>query len=152
MEGTVFNTWSKANRRRKRIIREDQKYLEARVRRFLRNYLSADEMQKHQYYEAVAGASAGCQPAHSISDLESEQVAEAVADVANQVVRRRLQTGKGNQDRLATFITDAYATVAVAHHRAAGVYIHEDQMLQLGTAAVHLLTMATSHMMNHSKH
>ena len=143
--------WSNVNRRRRRIIREDRKYLEARVRRFLRSYLSADAMQKPQYYEVVAGASAGCQPEYSISDLESDQMAEATAEAANKVVRRRQQTGRDRQDSLATFITDAYATVAVAYHRAAGVYIDDKKMQQLGTAAVHLLTMATSHMMAQSK-
>src|SRR5258708_5005438 len=85
MEGTKLFRWSNVNRRRRRIIREDRKYLEARVRRFLRSYLSADAMQKPQYYEVVAGASAGCQPEYSISDLESDQTAEAAAEAANKV-------------------------------------------------------------------
>ena len=42
----------------------------------------------------------------------------------------------------------AYATVAVAYRRAAGVYAIDEEM-QLGTAAVHLLTKATSHMKAH---
>jgi hypothetical protein len=149
--GNEVFRWSNVNRQRRRIIQEDRKYLEARVRRFLKSYLSADPMQKHQYYEAVAGASAGCQPEFSISDLESDQMAEATAEAALQVVKRRQQAGKDSQDSLAAFITDAYATVAVAYHRAAGVYIDDKTMQQLGTAAVHLLTMETSHMMAHSK-
>jgi hypothetical protein len=40
------------------------------------------------------------------------------------------------------FVTDAYATVAVAYHRAAGIYTMDKEMQELGTAAVHLLTMA----------
>ena len=44
------------------------------------------------------------------------------------------------------FVKDAYATVAIAYHRAAGVYIEDKLMQELGTAAVHLLTMATSYM------
>jgi hypothetical protein len=43
-------------------------------------------------------------------------------------------------------ITDAYATVAVAHRRAGAVYTVDEEMQQLGTAAVHLLTIATSYM------
>ena len=43
------------------------------------------------------------------------------------------------------FVTDACATVAVAYHRAAGVYVADEKMNELGTAAVHLLTMATSY-------
>ena len=41
---------------------------------------------------------------------------------------------------------DATATVAVAYRRAAGVYSTDKDMQELGTAAVHLLTMATSYM------
>jgi hypothetical protein len=47
---------------------------------------------------------------------------------------------------MATLITDAYATVAVAYRRAAGVYAMDEEMQKLGTAAVHLLTMATSYL------
>jgi len=43
------------------------------------------------------------------------------------------------------FVTDAYATVAVAYHRAAGIYSMNKEMQELGTAAVHLLTMASSY-------
>ena len=46
-------------------------------------------------------------------------------------------------------ITDAYATIAIAYHRAAGVYIEDHGMQELGTAAVHLLTMATSYVNSH---
>jgi hypothetical protein len=141
---------SRINRQRRRIIREDRKYLEARVRRFLSNYLSASEMQKSRYYEVVAGASAGCHPEHSVSHLENIQVAEMTAEMASTVVRRRLEAGKDN-DNLERIITDAYATAAVAYRRAAGRYVNDKQMQKLGTAAVHLLTMATSHMMAQSK-
>ena len=48
-------------------------------------------------------------------------------------------------DKVADFVTDACATVAVAYHRAAGVYVADEKMEKLGTAAVHLLTMATSY-------
>jgi len=55
--------------------------------------------------------------------------------------------GAGNNEAgsNATFIIDAYATVAIAYHRAAGFYGEDKPMLELGTAAVHLLTMATSY-------
>jgi len=43
-------------------------------------------------------------------------------------------------------ITEAYATVAIAYRRASAAYTEIDDMQQLGTAAVHLLTIATSHM------
>jgi hypothetical protein len=47
--------------------------------------------------------------------------------------------------RVGDFVTDACATVAVAYSRAAGVYKADADMQELGTAAVHLLTMATSY-------
>ena len=43
------------------------------------------------------------------------------------------------------FVTDACATVAVAYHRAAGAYVADEKTKELGTAAVHLLTMAKSY-------
>ena len=49
-------------------------------------------------------------------------------------------------DHMGEFVTDACATVAVAYHRAAGVYVADEKMQKLGTAAVHLLAMATSYM------
>jgi hypothetical protein len=137
--------WSKINSERRRIIRDDRKYLEARVRRLLSNYLSATEMQKPRYYEVVAGASAGCHPENAVSYLENMKIAEMTAERAKAVVRRRLATGKDNDSR-DRFINDAYATAAVAYRRAAGVYVGDERMQKLGTAAVHLLTMATSYM------
>jgi hypothetical protein len=49
------------------------------------------------------------------------------------------------------FDTDAYATAAVAYRCAAGTYVGDKQMQKLGTAAVHLLTMASSRLMAESK-
>ena len=48
--------------------------------------------------------------------------------------------------KLAALITDAYATVAIAYRRASAAYTMDEEMQQLGTAAVHLLTIATSYM------
>ena len=49
-------SWFRWNNRRRKI-REDRKYLEARARRFLKSYLAAEGATKHRYYEAVEGAS-----------------------------------------------------------------------------------------------
>ena len=46
-------------------------------------------------------------------------------------------------DLYVQFKGNACATVAVAYHRAAGVYVADEKMKELGSAAVHLLTMAT---------
>ena len=143
--------WSKVDRQRRRITRDDQRFLEARARRFLSGYLTASEVEKELYYEAVAGASSDCQPANSVSHLESKRTAELTAEVASNVARQRQQSAKYNQDGLEGFITDAYATTAIAFRRAAGIYVGDEKMLKLGTAAVHLLTMATSRMMARSK-
>ena len=143
--------WSRINRQRKRIVREDRRYLEARVRRFLSDYLSATDLQKSRYYEVVAGALAGCHPENSVSYLQNMRIAEMTAETANAVVKQRLQAEKDSYDSLEIFITDAYATAAVAYRRAAGIYVGDKQMQKLGTAAVHLLTIATSRMMAQSK-
>ena len=142
----MFSWFRRDDRRRK--IREDRKYLEARARRFLKNYLAAEGATKHRYYEAVEGASAGCHPGISDPTLEDAHIAEATAEAALKVVKQRSQRASDSHD-MATLITDAYATVAVAYRRAAGVYAIDEEMQRLGTAAVHLLTMATSHMKAH---
>ena len=139
--------WFKSERReRRRKVRLDRKYLEARSRRFLKTYLTADETRKPQFYRAVEEASQRCQPAESglpPSELEDAQIAEATSRAAMKSVLER--TALKKDDRLADFLTDAYATVGIAYHRAAGVYTMDTEMQELGTAAVHLLTMATSY-------
>jgi len=141
-------SWFRGDSRRRKI-REDRKYLEARVRRFLKSYLAAEGTTKHRYYEAVEGASTACQPGITNPALEDVHIAEATAEAALKVVKRRGQRASDSHEDLAMLITDAYATVAVAYRRAAGVYAIDQEMHRLGTAAVHLLTMATSHMKAH---
>ena len=142
----MFSWFGLDNRRRK--IREDRRYLEARARRFLKNYLEAEGATKHRYYEAVEQASAACDPGTTNPRLGDAHIAEATAEAALKVVKWRSQQVSDSHD-MATLITDAYATVAVAYRRAAGVYAIDEEMQKLGTAAVHLLTMATSHMKAH---
>jgi hypothetical protein len=145
------SNWFKYNGRRK-IIREDRRYLEARARRFLKSYLLTEWSEKNQYYEVVAGAADACRPEMSDPNMDDAQIAEATSDAALRVVRRREQTAsEDGQNHVATLITDAYATVAVAYRRAAGVYTIDVPMLQLGTAAVHLLTIANSYMIARPK-
>jgi hypothetical protein len=73
-ETTVFS-WFKPNRRRE--IRQDRKHLEARARRLLKSYLSADAPRKQRYYEVIAGAAAACQPGVSDPNLENPQLNHA---------------------------------------------------------------------------
>ena len=145
--------WLKTERReRRRRVRLDRKYLEARSRRFLKIYLDADETRKPQFYRAVDEASKRCQPAESglpPSELADAQIAEATSSAAMKIVLERIALKK--DDRLGDFVTDAYATVGIAYHRAAGVYTMDKEMQELGTAAVHLLTMATSYMGAHKE-
>jgi hypothetical protein len=142
----MFGWFRTARRERRRAVRLDRKYLEARSRRFLKIYLDADETRKPQFYRAVEDASKRCQPAVSgfpPSELEDAQIAEATSRAAMKIVLERSALKK--DDRLADFLTDAYATVGIAYHRAAGVYTMDKDLQELGTAAVHLLTMATSY-------
>jgi hypothetical protein len=125
-------------------IREDRHYLEERVRRFLENYLAADAIRKNQFY-VVAGASAACQPSIADASLQNIERAQTTSDLALNVVRSRLLQ-RADFDHVQSMITDAYATVALAHRRAAAVYTLDPEMQKLGTAAVHLVTMATSYM------
>lgn len=135
----------KAGGRRKKI-RQDRVYLEARARRFLKAYLAADSVRRQRFYEAVEGASAACHPGPTDSMAEDAQIAEATAAAAFKVVIARDERGADARDSTTGFITDAYATVAIAYRRAAGAYLLEEDLQKLGTAAVHLLTMATSYL------
>jgi hypothetical protein len=135
-------------RDRREKVRFDRKHLEARARRFLKAYLAADETRKPNFYRAVEDASQKCHPAETDYELEDAQIAEATADAAMKVVSDRTDKDADHEGgRISAFITDSYATVAVAYHRAAGIYVEDGEMLELGTAAVHLLTIATSYVM-----
>ena len=146
----VFGWFKSEKRERRRKIKLDRKHLEARARRFLKSYLNADETRKPQFYRAVEEASKQCQPVKSglpPPELEDAQIAEATSGAAMKMVLGREERGALKKDeRISDFVTDAYATVGVAYHRAAGVYTMDKEMQELGTAAVHLLTMATSYM------
>jgi len=148
----VFRWFKSEERERRRKIKLDRKHLEARSRRFLKSYLNADETRKPQFYRAVEEASKQCQPVKSglpPPELEDAQIAEATSGAALQMVLAREERG-ALDDRISDFVTDAYATVGIAYHRAAGVYTMDKEMQELGTAAVHLLTMATSYMRAHN--
>lgn len=140
----------KVKRQRRKIV-EDDRRLASRVRSFLSGYLAASDVEKELYYEAVARASSACQPANSVSQLESKRTAEMTAELASGIVKQRQKSAEDSEDGLERFITGAYATTAMAYRRAAGIYADDEKMLQLGTAAVHLLTIATSRMMTRSE-
>ena len=141
----MFDWLSSEKRERRNKIRLDRKHLEARARRFLKGYLNSEEAGKPQYYKAVEDISRKCQPEVSFGRPASDdnQIAEATAKAAIKMVLQLKEalTEKYQPD----FLTDACATVAIAYHRAAGVYVGDEGMQELGTAAVHLLTMATSY-------
>ena len=140
----MFGLLNSEQRERRRKGKLDRKHLKARARRFLKIYLDADEMRKPQFYRVVEEASKQCRPSGSpFLELEDAQIAEATSSAAMKTV---LERDAKEHDRTADFVTDAYATVAIAYHRAAGVYVVDKEMQELGTAAVHLLTMATSYM------
>jgi hypothetical protein len=148
----LFGWFKSEDRERRRKVRLDRKHLEARARRFLDNYLHAEEMRKARFYRAVDEAAQHCRPTESglpAPELEDADIAEATSTAAMKVVLERIRSDQ--KDQGADFITDAYATVAIAYHRAAGVYINDEEMLELGTAAVHLLTMTTSYMQEHKQ-
>ena len=139
---------SKARERRKKL-KLDRKHVERRARRFLKNYLDADEMRKTEFYRVVQDISDMCRPAEVIgrADLDDSRIAEAASQAAMKMVLDRTEGLTAGQ--ATNFETDACATVAVAYHRAAGVYVGDYKLQELGTAAVHLLTMATSYMSAH---
>jgi hypothetical protein len=143
--------WPQSERGERRgKVRRDRKYLEPRSRRFLKIYLNAGETRKPAFYKVLHEASRQCFPTQSglpSPDLDDTEIAEATSSAAMKTVLERAAFPKG--DRTADFVTDAYATVGVAYHRAAGVYVLDKDMQELGTAAVHLLTIPTSYMTQH---
>ncbi len=143
---------SESRERRKKVI-SDRKHLEERARRFMKSYLEADDERKPHFYRAVEDVSRKCRPAElslGQSDVTDNRIAEATSQTAIQMVLNRTAQIK-EDDRIGNFVTDACATVALAYRRAAGVYVQDEEMLKLGTAAVHLLTLATSYTNAHKK-
>jgi hypothetical protein len=143
----VFGWFKSEQRERGKKIRLDREHLEARARLFLKGYLEADETRKAQFYRAVEDISKKCHPAElgaAQPELEDQKFAEATSAAATQMFLERKARVK-QDDRVADFVTDACATVAIAYHRSAGIYVADEKMQELGTAAVHLLTMATSY-------
>jgi hypothetical protein len=142
----MFDWWKPKQRERRRKIKLDRQRLEARARRFLKGYLGAEDAGKIQYYRAVEDIARKCQPLISLvsPSLDDADIAEATAAAAMKMVFQLngALTKKDQPD----FLADACATVAIAYHRAAGLYVDDKKMQELGTAAVHLLTMATSRM------
>jgi hypothetical protein len=94
-------------------FREDRKHLEARARRLLKNYLSADGPRKQQYYGVLAGAATACHPGITDPNLEDPKLAQAIAEAALRIVNLREHQAIDDSNELAALITDAYATVAV---------------------------------------
>lgn len=100
--------------------------------------------KKQKYYELVAGAAAGCQPHLSNPHLNNTGLSKTIAETALKVVKAR--EGQATLEPSAISITDAYATVTMAYRRAAAIYVLDEELQQIGTAAVHLVTMANSYM------
>jgi len=142
--GRVMLSWFKSDKRRK-SIREDRKYIVAKARRFLMSYLASDDLQKQQYYGLVAGAVDACRPRISDPHLKNTELSKLIAETALRVVKVRHRRAQ-DKDHLQELITDAYSTVAIAYRRAAAVYVLDEEMQQVGTAAVHLVTIANSYM------
>ena len=119
--------WFKSERReRRKKVRQDRKHLEEKARRFLKSYLDADQTRKPQFYRAVDDISKTCQPADSLSepDTDDRRFAEATSQAALQMVLDRVR--RSADEKVDDFVTDACATVAVAYHRAAGVYVEDE--------------------------
>ena len=146
----MFDWFKSETRERRKKVRFDRKHVEERARRFLKSYLDADEMQKRHFYGALQDISNMCQPAELIgrSDVDDGRIPETMSQAAMKMVLDRTG-GIKEDDLVANFVTDACATVAVAYNRAAGVYVRDDEMQKLGTAVLHLLTMAASYTSAH---
>ena len=143
----MFGWLNSKSRKRRKKVELDRKHLAQRTRRFLAGYLEANETRKPHFYRAVEDVSKKCHPTEltlTQSDVEDDRIAELTSQAAMKMVLDRM-VQVHEDDRVGNFVTDACAAVAVAYHRAAGAYVDDQEMQKLGTAAVHLLTMATSY-------
>ena len=89
----MFDWFDPDGREQRRKVRLDRKHLAARSRRFLRNYLNADDRQKPGYYRVVVNASAECRPKSALSSpgRSDAEIAEATSDAALTVVLERVR-------------------------------------------------------------
>src|SRR6476469_7651315 len=103
MQGDRVFGWLRSDQcERRRKLRLDRRHLEARARRFLNNYLKAEETRKARFYRAVGEASGQCNPADLASaDLEDAKIAEATSSAAMSIVLER--AGSKQDDRTADF-------------------------------------------------
>jgi hypothetical protein len=140
----MFWLGSSRERERRLKVRRDRQHLEPRSRRFLKIYLNADEVRKPDFYRVINDAVATCYPDRPPPGSQDAEIADGASLAALKIVLARIEQIK--HDPTSDFLTDAYATVGIAYHRAAGVYAMDQDLQKLGTAAVHLLTIATSYM------
>jgi hypothetical protein len=80
----MFGWFDPEVREKRRKVRLDRKHLAARSRRFLENYLNANEAQKPGYYRVVADASKQSHPASALSspEMNDAEIAEATSTAA----------------------------------------------------------------------
>ena len=92
----VFGWFRPGQRERRRQVRLDRKHLRSRSRRFLRNYLIADEKRKPAFYRAVEEASERCRRGSGLPppDLEDANIAEAASTAAISSLRAVFTEGK----------------------------------------------------------
>jgi hypothetical protein len=134
---------------RRKATREDRKFILRPARRFLTTYLASHGSKKQQFYEVIAGAAAACQPECFDLNLENTELCKEIAQKALSVVKARERRPTSDNGPLEQLITDAYATVALAYRRAAALYVLDEEMQQIGTAAVHMVTIANSYNHRH---
>src|SRR4051794_9336362 len=90
--GIVFGWFRSEQRERLKKVRLDRKHLQARARRFLSNYLEADETRKVHFYRAIDEASRHCRPTESglpPPELEDAEIAKATSAAAIKIVLDR---------------------------------------------------------------
>ena len=103
----VFGWFKSERRERRRKVRLDRQYLEARARRLLKNYLSADQGRKPLFYRAVEDASIQCHQSVT-SEIEDAQIAEATSRAAMQVVLQREERSAIEKADDQTAVTDRW--------------------------------------------
>ena len=89
----MFGWLDPERRERRKQISLNRKHFAARSRRFLRNYLNANEAQKADYFRVVEQASKQCHPNSVLSspEVQDAEIAKATSSAATRIVLERVR-------------------------------------------------------------
>jgi len=152
-----FREARRVSKMQKRLLLRDRKYLRRKVKRYVRSYRHADAAMEAETLETLARAVRECRESTGLDarwrmpPIPTEATCLAAIAAADAAIRTALKYDVEGlrkvqrHDRIEptfAFISDTYATVAMAHRFGAGLYEGRAKLTKLGKAALKLLTTA----------